>query len=159
VAPFKTPVDHVGAIERSLLLLVRRMKLPRTHEVFAGRAGVNVEPGALIVLARLDELGPVRPSELARLLGVEPSTATRHVQDLDRRVLVTKQPDPTDGRSCVVELTDEGRRALNQFRAARRRMLEDLLASWDPDELDQLARGLEHLVDDLTRLTEPTRAE
>lgn len=152
--PEPTKTDAVGEIDRILMLLVRRATLPRTHELVARAAGVNLERGALVVLARLDELGPIRPSELARILGVEPSTVTRHVQELCRRALVAKHPDPTDGRSCVVELNSDGRRALNRFRSSRRQALAEVLASWDGAEVNQLARSLDRLLTDLAGLTE-----
>jgi DNA-binding MarR family transcriptional regulator len=153
----QTRADLVTAVDHAMLLLVRRSNLPRTHEFFARRAGVALERGAIIVLARLDEFGPVRPSELARLLGVEPSTATRHVQELHRRHLVDKRPDPTDGRSCVVEMTDEGRATLGRYRSARFELFEEIFAGWDIDGLASLATGLTRFVDDLARLTDEPR--
>jgi DNA-binding MarR family transcriptional regulator len=149
--------ELVASIEHALLLVVRRANLPRTHELFARKAGVNLERGALVVLARLDEFGSIRPSELARILGVEPSTATRHVQDLQRRQLVAKHPDPSDGRSCVVELTAEGRTTLGRYRAARLALFEEMFAGWDRAEMAGLADGLERFVDDLVRLTDTAR--
>ena len=147
----------VSAVDQAMLLLIRRANLPRTHELFARRAGVSLERGAIVVLARLDEFGPIRPSELARILGVEPSTATRHVQDLHRRRLVDKHPDPSDGRSCVVEMTAEGRETLRRFRQARFDLFEEILADWDADAVAALARGLARFVDDLARLTDEPR--
>jgi DNA-binding MarR family transcriptional regulator len=152
-----TRADLVTAVDRAMMLLVRRSNLPRSHEFFARRAGVALERGAIIVLARLDEFGPIRPSELARLLGVEPSTATRHVQDLHRRHLVDKKPDPTDGRSCVVELTDDGRSTLGRYREARFELFEEIFAGWDLDALASLATGLSRFVEDLARLTDAPR--
>ncbi len=140
-----------------MLLFVRRSSLPRTHELFARRSGVSLERGALIVLARLDEFGPIRPSELARILSVEPSTATRHIQDLERRGLVDKHPDPSDGRSCVVDLTIEGRSALGRYRAARRELFEEILGDWDVDQLAALATGLDRFNNELARVTEEQR--
>jgi DNA-binding MarR family transcriptional regulator len=150
--------ELVSQIDAALIHLVRRASLPRTHDTFARASGVSIERGALIVLARLCDHGPIRPSELARLLSVEPSTVTRHVQDLGRRSLVAKHPDPTDGRSCVVELTPEGRRTLDRYRTARRRLLGDLLSDWAPDDLAHLATNLNRLVSDLARLSEPSEA-
>jgi DNA-binding MarR family transcriptional regulator len=146
--------ELVEQIDAALIHLVRRASLPRTHDTFARESGVSIDRGALIVLARLCDLGPIRPSELARLLSVEPSTVTRHVQDLGRRSLVAKRPDPTDGRSCVIELTAEGRRTLERYRTVRRRMLAAVLSDWEPDELAHLATSLDRLVLDLDRLTE-----
>jgi DNA-binding MarR family transcriptional regulator len=147
----------VTSLDHAMLLLVRRANLPRTHELFARRAGVSLERGAIVVLARLDEFGPIRPSELARILGVEPSTATRHVQDLQRRRLVDKHPDPSDGRSCVVEMTAEGRETLRRFRHARFDLFDEIVADWDADAVAALASGLGRFVEDLARLTDDPR--
>jgi DNA-binding MarR family transcriptional regulator len=141
-----TRTDAMAEIDRAFLLLGRQATLPRTHELYARRAGIDLDRGAVLVLARLDDEGAIRPSDLARLIGVEPSTITRQVQDLARRALVTKQPDPSDGRSCVVQLTEAGHETLLRYRAARRQVLEQALASWDPDDLASFADGLDRFV-------------
>jgi DNA-binding MarR family transcriptional regulator len=149
--------ELVGALDQAMLLLVRRANLPRSHELLARRSGVNLERGAIIVLARLDEFGGIRPSELARLLGVEPSTATRHVQELQRRGLVEKHADPSDGRSCVVELTDEGRSTLRRFRQARFELFDEIVADWDEASVAALTDGLVRFVEGMARTTDGPR--
>jgi DNA-binding MarR family transcriptional regulator len=142
-----TRTDAMSEIDRAFMVLGRRANLPRTHELYARRAGIDLERSAVLVLARLDDEGAIRPSDLARLVGVEPSTITRQVQDLERRALVSKRPDPSDGRSCVVQLTEAGHETLLRYRAARRQVLEQAMAAWDPDDLATFADGLDRFVE------------
>lgn len=57
--------------------------------------------------------GVQRPAtEVARLLGVTPSTLTSVIDGLSDRGLVQRGSDPTDGRRVVLSITDEGRHRL-----------------------------------------------
>ncbi|HNB95002.1 MAG TPA: MarR family winged helix-turn-helix transcriptional regulator, partial [Microthrixaceae bacterium] len=54
--------------------------------------------------------GVDRPAtEVARLLGVSPSTLTSVVDGLCGRDLVQRLSDPADGRRVVLSITDDGR--------------------------------------------------
>src|ERR671931_880936 len=48
--------------------------------------------------------------ELARSLGIEGPTLTRHLDGLERAGLVERRRDPADRRAVQVELTDAGER-------------------------------------------------
>jgi DNA-binding MarR family transcriptional regulator len=71
------------------------------------------------VLARLDRDGPTTASALARLEQVSPQSMHTTVGELERRGLVAKHADPTDGRRVVVSLTRSGRTVLTSRRTAR----------------------------------------
>jgi MarR family transcriptional regulator, organic hydroperoxide resistance regulator len=78
--------------------------------------------------------GPLTNSELAELAGVASPTATRMVDGLLGRELVTRIEDPSDRRAVVISLTDAGRKALSdktrEYDKARRR----IAAALEPDE-------------------------
>jgi DNA-binding MarR family transcriptional regulator len=76
------------------------------------------------VLGRLDRDGPQGVSDLAGAERVRPQSMAQTVSDLEASGLVSRQPDPSDGRRSLVDLTVEGRAVL----AADRRQREGWLA-------------------------------
>lgn len=83
--------------------------------------------------------------ELARAIGIEGPTLTRHLDQLEAAGLVRRVPHPDDRRAVRVEPTDPGlalhARLLEVVIAFNRR----LIAGLTRDELDQLRRTLDAL--------------
>jgi DNA-binding MarR family transcriptional regulator len=102
---------------------------------------LRAEPGPalplLTVLAGLDRQGPASVSDLAAAQRMRPQSMAQTVKELEHAGLVTRRPDPADGRRAFVELTPEGRKTLEDSRAAR----EDWLALTLERELDAAERA------------------
>jgi DNA-binding MarR family transcriptional regulator len=103
---------------------------------------LRAEPGppmhVLAVLGRLDRQGPAGVSDLAAAHGMRPQSMAQTVGEMEAQGLVTRRPDPDDGRRALVELTDAGVGMLHASRAAR----EDWLAHALDRELDDRERAL-----------------
>jgi DNA-binding MarR family transcriptional regulator len=67
---------------------------------------------------------------------------TQLIARLQGEGLVTRVPDPADGRVVQVAITDEGRAVLSRRRAARAERLTGVLAGLSPDERGALAEAL-----------------
>ena len=108
-------------------------------------------PSQRSVLVRLNTSGPATTAALARAEYVRPQSMRLTLAALQDRGLVTRSPDPHDGRQAVVSLTDLGRRTLEEVSAARQGWLSAALAEHcDDGELRTLAAAtalLERLVD------------
>lgn len=78
----------------------------------------EIQPGHHTVLRHLGEDG-ARPSELAAKAGVSRQAVTKILDDLERRGLIAREPDPADGRGVIVRYTPRGLAAL---KVARTRM-------------------------------------
>ncbi|MDO5066926.1 MAG: MarR family transcriptional regulator [Propionibacteriaceae bacterium] len=105
------------------------------------------------VLSALRRVGhPYRlsPGQLLQLTHVTSGTMTNRVERLRARGLVLRESDPNDGRGVVVELTREGRHAVDQALQALVVMEEQLLADWSPADRDTLATMLRRLLADST---------
>src|SRR6478736_462965 len=63
---------------------------------------------SLSVLSALERNGPLHVSEIAALVDVDLSVASRHTSALERRGLAVRRPSPRDGRAHVVSLTGAG---------------------------------------------------
>src|SRR5262249_42787575 len=87
---------------------------------FADRLSPGLRPGAGPPLLRLHRTGPERVSELAVQLGLDPTTVTRHLDELESRGLIVRRPDPTDRRATLVHLTPAAVAKLDAADADRR---------------------------------------
>jgi DNA-binding MarR family transcriptional regulator len=85
-------------------------------------------------------------NEVARLLGLEKSSATGLVDRAERRGLVERVPSSTDGRAVLVSLTEAGRALIAQAGAGFGEDVAALLASLPPADRDALARLLTRLL-------------
>lgn len=80
---------------------------------------------------------PVSMAELAALLHCEKSTLTGLVNRAEQRGLVRRTPDPGDGRSLRVALTDQGRRLAEDFHSALTNAIVEQAPSSTPDLVDR----------------------
>ncbi len=103
------------------------------------------------VLGRLDREGARSVSELAQAEHVRPQSMAQTVAELKADGLVERRPDPDDRRRAPVELTGEGRRALQ----ADRRRREGWLAGAIAERLSPVEQAvLRDAVELLQRLAE-----
>jgi DNA-binding MarR family transcriptional regulator len=80
------------------------------------------------VLGRLDREGPQCVSDLAVAEHVRPQSMAQAVHDLVADGYLDRRPDPHDGRRTLVELTGEGRAALEADRRQREGWLAKTIA-------------------------------
>ena len=92
----------------------------------------------LMVLGRLDREGPRTTSRLASSERVRPQSMAATVADLVDAGLVSRRPDPGDGRQVLLELTDAGRTVLERERRARTSWLAAAIGA----ELDDTDRAV-----------------
>jgi DNA-binding MarR family transcriptional regulator len=106
------------------------------------------------VLASLRRAGaPFRlsPTELYRGLMRTSGALTRRLEHLDREGLIARVPDPTDGRSLLVELTPRGRELVDRVAASHLDNERRLLAALSAGEQEILAGLLSKLLVALER--------
>lgn len=95
------------------------------------------------VLGRLDREGERSVSDLALAEHVRPQSMAQTVGDLESEGLVSRRPDPEDGRRALVELTAQGREALAAERSRREGWLaEAIQGDLTPEEQEVLARAV-----------------
>ncbi|GAA3798494.1 MarR family winged helix-turn-helix transcriptional regulator [Streptomyces phyllanthi] len=130
-------------LERELTVLLRRARA-KSGEM-ARAVHPDLESAAYGLLARLDETGPLRATDLAAYIGVGKATMSRQLRALEHLGLVAREPDPADGRAWLVHLTDEGRARFRRVRDARRERYVRQMGGWDRQEVAELARLLHQL--------------
>lgn len=105
-------------------------------------------------LAIIDEHGPLRVSDFAVLDQLTQPSATAMLRRLGEEGILTRVPDPSDGRATLVDLSDLGREQLAQHRAAGAAAIEPLLAGLSPDQRAALGTAMGTLSDLLDSSTE-----
>lgn len=140
-APAADPATD--ALERELSVLFRRSRAASGE--LARAVHPDLEPAAYGLLVRLEEVEPERATDLAAYFGVGKATMSRQLRALEDLGLVTREPDPADGRAYLMRLTDEGRERFARVRTARRERYLRQLSRWDRGEVSELARLLHRL--------------
>lgn len=139
-------------IERALSRVARTVSALRVPQ-HLGPSGVGLPAGidraGYAVLDRVAESAPVRLSDLAGTLGLDPSTVSRQVRHLDDGGLVERQPDPGDGRACRIAPSELGRQVLDAIRCSRQAVLGSALAHWSEADRVTLAALLRRLARDV----------
>lgn len=92
------------------------------------------------VLFRLRKC-PLTPGELAEAEQVSSPSMTKTLGGLEELGLVTRAPDPGDGRRRIVSITDAGREALETVVTTRDTFMVSALASLTEDERAVLAEA------------------
>ena len=144
------PVETVTGQDLVVALLGvgRRLKarLPQGH----------IDPAMMFVLHQIQVNGPLRVSELAGCMGLDASTASRHVRNLEDGGYLARTGDPGDRRASRVRLTPKGRGALSRALRARAAVVDRAIADWPDQERAALASLMTRLADSLDRLhTDP----
>ena len=123
--------------------------------------GEQLDPGSFWMLKAIATHGPLRVSELANHVALDPSTVSRHVAQLARSGLVDRTADPADRRAQLIGTSGAGRERLRAAHQRRRELLTRSLADWDPGEVADFERLLTkfvHSVESTTRHLEDTTA-
>jgi DNA-binding MarR family transcriptional regulator len=96
-------------------------------------------------------VGPdgITVSGLAELAGVRKQTMAQAVEQLERMGYVERRPNPDDGRSRLVFLTERGAAVKPVTHATAARVEEHWADLTSPDELDALRSSLLHLLTEL----------
>jgi DNA-binding MarR family transcriptional regulator len=131
-------VDAVVGASRALVAIAARS---------LGAAGEDVtlpQYRALVVLA---SRGPQRVVDLAGVLDVTASTATRMCDRLARKGLVQRQRSSTDRRTVRVRLSSAGRDLVTAVTQRRRREVQAIVERMPPADRDRLVTTLRLFAD------------
>jgi DNA-binding MarR family transcriptional regulator len=127
-------------------------KLMRTSEDYfddlATTFDAGLRRGTIAPLTVLHRVGPLRVSELAEALGLDRTTVTRHLDELESRGLVARRPDERDRRALLVSLTPVAEQHLDAMRIKNRQRIRQICADWTPEERQVFGRLLPRFAQD-----------
>ena len=95
------------------------------------------------LLARLNDNGPTRISDLATAERCSQPTITNHIKRLEASGLVDRHVDPADARAWIISLTDSGEQQLARMRASLGISLQPYLAAMSRKDRKALRDGIE----------------
>src|SRR5918998_5945595 len=111
-----------------------RLALARSARRLRQAAGTDLSPSLTAALATIERYGPLTPSELAARERVQRPTVTRIACRLEEAGLVTRAPDPADGRSALITVTPAGRQVLEAIRTRKDAFLSERLQALGPGD-------------------------
>jgi DNA-binding MarR family transcriptional regulator len=147
--------SEIESVEQALTRLVRLAESRRTSGPSQSPPN-RLDRSAYTLLTRLEECPAARLTELAALMEIDLSTASRQVRGLEERGFVSRVEDPRDQRTAWLEVTDAGREVLRVARALRVERISSRLSSWHQRDIEELARLLSKLVTSFSDQAEPT---
>lgn len=104
------------------------------------------------VLSLLEREGPATPGVLASMERISPQSMGAILMSLEAQALISRTPDPNDGRCLVISLTEAGLQAVRGARRHREERLARALAdNFTGEELQVLIAALP-LLERLARL-------
>lgn len=121
-----------------------RLAIARTARRLRQQA-MDLTPTAMAALATVESCGPLTPSELADAERVKRPTATRVLARLEEMGLIERTPDPSDGRSSLMAVTEAGRKTLQQARSRKDAILAKGMAELPAQDIQTLERAAQIL--------------
>jgi MarR family transcriptional regulator for hemolysin len=129
----KSPEETIGLllVDGARLL---RLQIDRALE----DAGLGLTAGEARTLAYVSLYPASRQTALAAQMNVEPMTLVTFLDRLESRGLVAREPDPTDRRAKIVQLAPDAEPTLEQVHGITRRVQEEALKDFYPEEVEML---------------------
>jgi DNA-binding MarR family transcriptional regulator len=142
-----TPTTAEDAVMTTMMALGRRLR--------QRQPGDAVDVSAFPLLRLLTHQGPMRLSTMARVLGLDASTVSRHVRQLEDRGLLERTEDPEDRRASRVAVSPHGAECLAHSIEVRRRLIGEALEGWPEDDRETLRLLLHKVALSLTTAADP----
>lgn len=111
-------------------------------------APIGLTPAHMPVLLAL-ESGEASQKTIAERAGVEQATMTATLTRMERDGLVSRRPNPEDGRSQLVALTNRARAKLPHVEAAAETINQMVLANLDPEDRERYFALVRRIIDTL----------
>ncbi|GAA2335454.1 hypothetical protein GCM10009854_09180 [Saccharopolyspora halophila] len=130
-------------VEHELVMMFRNARNLSTQ--VAALVHPDLDPASYSLLLMVAADGPLRGMDLADRTGLDKSTVSRQIATLVDLALLERVADPDDGRARLIQLSELGAERLQQVRGERRKHLSGQFATWNTQDLADLARLLNKL--------------
>ncbi|HEY6835667.1 MAG TPA: MarR family transcriptional regulator [Gaiellaceae bacterium] len=122
----------------STAFLLKRLGFAAKERAMRVYEETGLSPYHHAILVALDDETHETQGSIADALGYDRGQLVGLLDELEERGLVERRRDPSDRRRQIVEMTQEGKRALNRLRAVSQRLDDDLMSPLDPAEQRKL---------------------
>jgi DNA-binding MarR family transcriptional regulator len=138
--PKQPPLDDIDAVTDAVLTASRLLVAVSARSIASVDEQITVPQFRLLVV--LDSNGPLKLTDLAEQLAVNPSTATRMVERLLTTGLISRRTNPESRRELVVALTETGAGVVGKVTRRRRAEISHIIAQMPTDTRHGLIHAL-----------------
>jgi DNA-binding MarR family transcriptional regulator len=97
--------------------------------------------------------GEMMPSTMGKYTGMEKSSLTRMVDDLEKKGIVYRKTDPEDRRKVLISLTEKGLNCFDYLNKITAEMADEILKFVDEKDVEDYVQSLETIVRILRKMT------
>ncbi len=133
----------------TILIILWAGRLSRRVDAFYQEAlrSYGLKYSDYSVLSMLRFSGAMSPKQLNAFLAITSGGLTKTIQRLEKRNLLSRSPDPKDGRGTLLSLTKMGERTVTQLFSEDVKAYEDLLTDLSGAHRKRIASALRDLLD------------
>ena len=146
----------VAELEDHLGFWLRMVSNAVSQSFARGVEAEGVTVAEWVFLRMLWDIDPASPSLLAGRMGMTKGAISKLAERLADKAMVTRQPDPADGRAQILSLTEAGRDLVPRLAAIADRNDAAFFATLAPDDRKELDRLLRKIVSDRKLTDLPT---
>jgi DNA-binding MarR family transcriptional regulator len=146
--------DPQSPEEAVIMLLMQAGRRLRTRH-----PADEVDPSTFPLAKQLMCNDAMRVSDLAARVGLDASTVSRQIKQLEDKGVIERTPDPADGRASLVQLSSKGRTTMQSAFKRRFERIEKALVPWNEKDRRRLQALLTRLANDLREATDREAAE
>jgi len=141
-----TPQTPQEAVLHAFMRIGRRMK--------SKHPGEPLDHSAIAALHTLRCTGAIRLSDLASVIELDASTASRLVRTMENDGLVERATDPDDRRASRIVLTAEGSARLDEFSRRRQEVLTKAMHGWKKSDIETFATLMGRFADGVNAIAD-----
>lgn len=134
------------------------VKLAAFNQFVAERLGLSITDLKCLEVACYDEVQPVTPGRLSKLMRLSPSSITTSLKRLEKAGLIKRETDPTDGRRILLRFVSGRRPLINVCYEQVNRSLAEFDSKLDSTELESIKKYLSGLVQIVDEYLEENQA-
>ena len=143
--PTPSQPDELTQDARQLLIAINTLTRIHDREQRRGIRKLHLPISQALALESLCTDGTLSLSELAAQIHLDISTASRMIDILEQKGLLSRSPNPEDARSLKLEATGKGREKFGQIEAEAIERMKPLLGNTDPELRQAAVRIVEWL--------------
>jgi DNA-binding MarR family transcriptional regulator len=146
--------DPQSPEEAVIMLLMQAGRRLRTRH-----AEDEVDPSTFPLAKQLMCNNAMRVSDLAAKVGLDASTVSRQIKQLEDKGVIERTHDPADGRASLVQLSRKGHSIMQSAFKRRFERIEKALVPWSERDRKRLQSLLTRLANDLREANDLEAAE
>lgn len=132
--PVELPYSQESLAATSAFVYV--WSLPRFQRALAATVEKSPDLAVHQLMRELLLLGPLKPSQVADRFGFTRSAASKVINRAELRGLVTRTPDPDDGRGTLLTMTTAGEILGRRTMEVGDEMMRELTRDWSNSDIE-----------------------